>query len=252
MKTIKLLGVAFLAVLAIKAIALTTTASAVLLAEFLPTPSTVKPVTFTIKGGPGELVPLGAALGAVTNIKCKEHTGSGELTTPKLGKGEIKYKGCEISILGAKCEDLTKTGVITAKGTFHIQSGLLEKVEGGKLIPTLVPALVLLPEAVHFECGTLLFQILQSSEDPSCVAGELLEPNKLLSTVKVDFKEEKETKGDQDIVKVFNDEDKEYPCKLFFSTNEEKLQDAAIVSEKELEITGFKQGGVAITALIDF
>ncbi len=247
MKPVKLLGLAFLAILAINAIALTTTASAVLLAEFLPTPSATSPVTFTIKGGPGELVPLGTELGNGNNIKCKEHTGSGELTSPKLGKGEIKYKGCEITALGAKCEDLTGGSVITAKGALHIQSGFLEKVEGGKLVPTLVPALTLLPEALHFTCGILLFQILSS-----CVAGELLEPNTLLKTVKVDFKEEKETKGDQDIIKVFDSEDKEYECKLLFSQSEGKTQDSAIVSEKELEITGFTQGKAAITALIDF
>ncbi len=252
MKTIKPLGMAFLAILAINTVALTTTASAVLLAEFLPTPSATSPVTFTIKGGPSELVPLLSKLGEATNIKCKEHTGSGELTSPKLGKGEIKYKGCEVTALGAKCEDLTGGGAITAKGTLHIQSGLLEKVEGGKLIPTLVPALVFLPEEVHYTCGIVLFQILQSSENPSCVAGELLEPNTLLKTVKVDFKEEKETKGDQDIIKVFNSEDKEYECKLFFSQSEGKTQDEALASEKELEITGFTQGKAAITALIDF
>ncbi len=254
MKTIKPLGMAFLAILAINTVALTTTASAVLLAEFLPTPSATSPVTFTLSGGKSEPVPLGNELGNKENIKCEKHKGSGELTSPKLGKGEIIYEGCELAATASKCETLEskKPGVITAKGALHIQSGLLEKVEGGKLVPTLVPALVLLPEALHFTCGIFLFQILQSSEAPSCVAGELLEPNVLLKTVKVDFKEEKETKGDQDIVKVFNSEDKEYECKLFFSLNEGKTQDEALVSEKELEITGFTQGKAAITALIDF
>jgi hypothetical protein len=240
----KLLGLAFLAILASNAIALTATASAVevLLTQFLPEPTAEKHVTFTDKGGKGELVPLGEKLGGKGTIQSEKFTSTGELTTPKLGKGEIKFENAKNALLGT-CEDLGKKlpkGII-AKGPFHIQTGILE----GKQ----VPVLVILPEALHFTCGVVLFLILQSKEDPSCVAGEILEPNTLLKVVKVQFKEEL---GDQDIVKVFNDEDKEYECKLFFNMSEGSLLDAAIETEKEIELEGFIRGGLAVTALIDF
>jgi hypothetical protein len=240
----KLLGLAFLAILASNAIALTATASAVevLLTQFLPEPTKEKPVTFTAKGGPMEPVPLGEKLKGNGTIQCEKLTSKGELTTPKLGKGEIKFENCKNALLGT-CEDLSKLlpkGLVL-KGPFHIQTGLLE----GKQ----VPVLVILPEAVHFTCGVVLFLFLQSKEDSSCIAGEILEPNTLLKVVKVHFKEEL---GDQDIVKVFNDEDKEYECKLYLNMSEGSLLVAAIETEKAIELEGFKQGGKATTALIDF
>jgi hypothetical protein len=246
----KILGLAFLAILAINTIALSATASAVevLLTQFLPEPSAAKPVTFTGISGLLELVPLGEKLKGPETIGCTKSKSTGELTTPKLGKGTITFEGCKLG--GAtSCEDLTNKikETITTKGTFHIQTAEEKLVK-----PEQVPAFVVLPEALHFTCGIVLFLILQSKEDPSCVAGRILEPNKLLKELKVLFIEDPEAAGDQNIIKVFNDEDKEYTCKLFYNLNEGKLLDLAIHFEKEMVLTGFKQGGKEITALIDF
>ena len=248
MKTVKLLGLAFLAMLVINAIAITAPASAVLLSEILPEPTAPAPLTFTDKGGSSELIPLGGKLESPENIKCKKVTSKGEFTTSKLGTGEIKFEECENAPVKAKCEDLTtkKSGTIVITGTFHIQTGILNKKE--------VPALVILPEATHFLCGALvLFLILQSAEDPSCIAGEILEPNVLLKVVKVDFKEDGVTAGDQDIKTAFNDADKEYKCQLFFNLNEGALTDGAILFNKnEVELEKFKQKEKEITVLVMF
>jgi hypothetical protein len=240
----KLLGLAFLAILAINAIALTATASAVLLTTFLPVPTAEKPVTFSIKGGPGELVPLGEELKGAGTVRCTSVGGSGTLNSASLGTGDLNFKGCKQGI--APCEDLTDKvkEEILAKGEVHILTGLLEKKE--------VPALVVLPGAVHFTCGIVLFLILQSKEDPSCVAGEILETGKLLSKLKVHFKEEAGTKGDQDILEIWDPKDEKLsPCKLFFNISEGKLLDAAISIDEAVTLEKFKQG-VEVTVLIDF
>jgi hypothetical protein len=244
----KLLGLAFLAILAINAIALTATASAVevLLTQFLPEPTAEKPVTFTDSSGLAELVPLGEKLNGPNTVHCETSKSTGKLTSPKLGTGTIEFEKCKLVGIKASCEDLSKKlkeGIIS-KGEFHIQTGLEAGVQ--------VPALVVLPEALHFVCGVVLFLILQSKEDPSCVAGRILEPNKLLTELKVLFIEDPKNLGDQAISKVFDDKDVEYTCKLYFNISEGSLLDGAIHSEKEVVLTGFKQGGVAITALIDF
>jgi hypothetical protein len=245
----KLLGLAFLAILIINAIALTATASAVevLLTQFLPEPSAVKPVTFNNLSGLIELVPLKEKLGGAGTIHCEKSKSKGELTTPKLGKVEIEFENCKGA--GAACEDLGKKlpkGIIT-KGPLHIQTAEEKLVK-----PEQVPAFVVLPEALHFTCGVTLFLILQSKEDPSCVAGRILEPNTLLKELKVLIIEDPEALGDPNIIKVFNDEDKEYKCTLFFNVSEGPLSDGAIHSEEQIKLKEFKQGGKEVTALIDF
>jgi hypothetical protein len=245
----KILRLAILASLAINAIALTATASAVevLLTQFLPEPSAAKPVTFTDSGGLAEFVPLKEKLGGANTLHCEKSTSKGELTTPKLGKDEIKVENCKG--FGAVCEDLSKAlpkGIVF-KGTFHLQTAEEKLVK-----PEQVPAFVVLPEALHFTCGIVLFLILQSKEDPSCVAGRILEPNTLLKELKVLLIEDPEALGDQNIIKVFNDEDKEYKCTLFFNISEGSLSDLAIHSEEEIKLKEFKQGGKETTALIDF
>ena len=112
---------------------------------------------------------------------------------------------------------------------------------------------MILPNALHFLCGALfLFLILQSTEDPSCVAGEILESGKLLEKIKVAFLEDGVTPGDQAVKQVFTDEDKEYTCQLFFNLNEGSLLDGAILQKEEVTLEGFKKGEVSTTALIDF
>jgi hypothetical protein len=244
MRIAKILGLAFLAILAINAIALTATASAVLLTTFLPVPTAEKPVTFIIKGGSGELVPLGEELKGKSALNCSALSGSGELNSATLGNGGLNFNGCKFS--GGQCEDLTDKvkEQVLVKGEFHIFTGLLEKKE--------VPVLVVLPNNTHFTCGIVLFLFLQSKEDPSCVAGEILEPNKLLSKLKVDIKEEKGTKGDQDILEIWDPKDEKLsPCKLFFNISEGKLLDGAIVENEEVTLEKFKQG-IETTVLIDF
>jgi hypothetical protein len=249
----KLLGLAFLAILLLNAIALTATASAVevLLTQFLLEPTKENPVTFTNSSTQIELVPLGEKLKGEGTIQCEKSKSTGELTTPKLGKGIITFEGCKLGVLAGvnKCESLDKpgTGIIISKGTFHIQTA-----EEGLKVPVLVPAFVVLPDALHFTCGIVLFLILQSKEDPSCVAGRILEPNTLLKELKVLVLEDPEASGDPNILKVYDDKDVEYKCLLFFNTSEGKLTDAAINAKEEVKLTGFKQAGKEFTVLIDF
>jgi hypothetical protein len=249
----KILGLAFLAILAINAIALTATASAVevLLTNFLPEPTKEKPVTFTNSSNKIELVPLGEVLEGAKTVQCKKSKSTGELTTSKLGKGTITFEECKLGIVAGenKCEDLTekKPGIIVSKGAFHIQTA-----EEGLKTPVKVPALVVLPDALHFTCGIVSFLILQSPEDPSCVAGRILEENKLLKELKVLFIEDPEAAGDPNILKVYDDNDKEYKCLLFFNLSEGKLLTAAINAKEEVKLTGCKQGGNECTMLIDF
>lgn len=242
MRLARITALAFLAFLAVNAVALPGGASAALLPDFLPEPTAAEPITFTNKGGKTELIKLGEELGSEKVVKCEKSTSKDELTTPKLGKGEIKFERC--SFLKGICESLDKTlkeGIVV-KGKLHIQSGFEKEVE--------VPAFVFLPENTHFTCGASLFLILQSSEDLSCFAGKILEPNTLAKVVKVQFKEKV---GDPEIVKLWNDEDTAlYECKVFFNIDEGALLVGAIGMENELELEGFKKLAMVVTALIDF
>jgi hypothetical protein len=246
MKTKKILGIVFLAILAINAVVLTATSSAAItkLTSLLPEGTAKVPITFTDKGGAGTLI----ALGEKEGVECKENTSSGSITSLTLGTGEIKFKGCKLpaGLGGAACEDLT-TKVkeqITVKGALHFLTGLLAKKE--------VPAFVVLPEPLHFECSTLLFLILAKS----CSAGEILTPNVLTKTVKVQFIQAKETKGDPDVNPVgeANEKHTEFGCFVKFNLNESKtiLEGAIEQIKNEEELTGFKQGPNAVEALVMF
>jgi hypothetical protein len=237
-------GLALFAILALNAIAFTTTASAVevvLLTELLPVPAIEKPVTFTDKGGTTVITALGAATPEIT---CEKNTSAGNFTTPKLGKDEIKFEKCKSTTF--PCEDLGKTlkeGIVT-KGTVHVQTALLTGTQ--------VAAFVFLPEALHFTCGLLLFLILQIPEDPSCFAGQILQPNTLTKTIKVHLIQNPTSAGDQDITEVYNDKDEKYSCKLLFNGNEGKAVDAAIEQIGNEELEGFKLNGAPVEALIMF
>jgi hypothetical protein len=237
MRRIRITGLAFAAVLAVGALSAMTMAGTAAAAnpEILPVPSAEKPIEFLDDGGAGELLTLGKK-----TVKCEKNKSKGSATSPKLGKFEIHFEGCTSS--GVKCTGLgeEKPGDILIKAaSFHFWYGLLSKEKQPAFV-------ILLEETVHFTCGGL---VLVEVLNKGCVAGLVLETNKLVKSFKVDFLEEAGNAGDPDFLEVLNEEGKEISCKLLVRTNDAGEEDDGAILGTDTVDT-FKQGGVAIEVLL--
>jgi hypothetical protein len=227
MRRSKLLGLAFMVVLALTSIA-ATAASAEELPTILPLGSKAEAVTSTNTSG--ESV-FGTGL---LSVKSPESSGEASETEAQNGTYHVDFKGTEL--LGTKCqslEDTTKPGIVLSLGSTHLR----DAKEGTKLI-TVVAFLV---ENTHFSCGETLILTL------GCVAGKLLpETGKLVSETKVDL----ETEGkDNKIIKISNATlTAEENCQLLASINGAGFA----LSEQKQTVTnkGFKKGTKATEVLI--
>ena len=173
MRRIQLAITTLLGLLALAAIAGTTTATAFETTKILPTPTATEPLsaTITILRPGGALVALGGE-----KISCRSGLGSVNFTTENLGTGAIEYKECTtiVSSLEVKCwgeADRVESGIILVTGTVHYWLAL-EMLTS--TTTTLVGAFVILQAPFHFKCGIegiatelILVRGCQASRDDS-------------------------------------------------------------------------------------
>jgi hypothetical protein len=237
MKRIGITTTAALAILALTAASIASTATAL---EILPTPTATSPLSFTDKAGPG--TPFGTLTNLLNSpIECKKDTSKGSFTTATLGTIELRFEEC--GQLGQKCTGLKdEAGKITFKGTVHFADGLLS----GKQVAAFA---FLTTEVTHFTCGIVLFEVLAGG----CQAGLVLENslNKLVEKVFVAFLLKEKINGDTDIP--FINLPTESACELKLRVSEGEKEDMSAFKQEgtgEQEIEGFKQNGVAVTVLL--
>lgn len=241
MKLRKLILLA-LTVVTVAALGEVATASAEVL-RLLPEPSEKSPVSFTAETKEKKALTLSAEGKTIT---CTNISGStGEFTSPKAGLIIIEFKGCTSS--GASCKGLAETetaGNIKFHGELALRRGRLVNAKKETVLHPGVLVVKLLH--VHFSClgGIVLGLVL------GCVAG-LLTPTNALTKVLTNILQESELKnGDQDIIEVEKETEKgEFEnCELKTAINEGK--EALSLQVSTVEATGFKQGGVAVEALL--
>jgi len=219
MQRIRLVGMAFVLVLALSAIA-SSTASAVL-PEFSPaknniTESVGGKATFEQKEG-------------IAAVTCTSSKGSGAITSAKLGTFDELYLGCTAPLAG-KCTGLGDTvkGSILVLGEFHVR--YITK-------PTDVAIIFLLNPEVHFECEKLIELVSVRG----CVVSLVTPLNTKAKETKVKLKG---SKGVQDVTEVLNEANTaNEKCILESEINAPKTfkqssqtQEDVITTEKEGEI----------------
>jgi hypothetical protein len=220
MKQIKLLGLAFMAVVAFTSIA-AAVASAATIPNVLPLGTAEKPVTATTAAGSST---FGNGL---LELVSPSGTGSQSGNSAKLGSFTTTFKTVESKLVGTKCTGLSNTAgsdEITVNGTFHIRD-----YKSGTELKT---ASILLLAPVHFECASILVIV------SGCVAGALTPENKLTKTLTLTLAK---TGKDNNIVTVLNEENTANElCQLLSKTGSE----ATVLSAQTgtITINGFKQG----------
>jgi hypothetical protein len=170
MKRSKLLGMAFMVILALSSIT-AATASAETLPNVLPLGTVAEPITFTSSS-------TGAAFGSAGLTEVTSETSSGESTSEgtegNAGTFHETYKGVKNGLLGTCTGTGDSSGIVLVLGKYEDKDADL----AGKLI---VAVLFLLSSAspVQFLCGTTPITVA------GCVAGELtpLNTTALLLTV---------------------------------------------------------------------
>jgi len=222
MKHLKILGLAFIAMLSLTAILAATANAAATLPSLLPA------------AGPGE-----HHLASFTSIKSSfnggfelissaKDEGTLEGTSLKLGLVDVLFLETK-DALGTACTGLNDTveGSVLALGTYH-----LKDYNAG---PTLRVALVVLLTPVHFTCGGAISVVVSG-----CVAGALTPENVKTKTLTGTLLKKGE---DNEIITVLNEENttKEL-CQLLSVTNAEKTK---LSSEETTEtITNFTGTGI--------
>ena len=148
MQKLKVLGLALMAMFAI-GIAVSATASAAEVPEFLCLGTCSFPITFTGKIATGKL------LTAIGSVECTEAgTTEGEITSAKKGTAKsIDFKGCLLAANKEKCNTTTDAaGVILLNSVaFHLVAY--------KLSAKLLAGILFLPAEVLFECGAVKIKV---------------------------------------------------------------------------------------------
>jgi len=224
MKHLKILGLAFFAMLSLTGILAATANAAATLPSLLP------------KAGPGGEHILASFTskvstfgGGLETIESEKDEGTLEGTSLKLGLVDVLFLESK-DALGTKCTGLNDTvvGSILALGTYHLKDYVANN--------TLLTALVVLLTPVHFECGSTISVVVSG-----CVAGALTPENvktkTLTGTLAVSGK-------DNTIITVLNEENTATElCQLLARKNAEATE---LSNEKTSEtITNFT--GTAVT-----
>ncbi len=214
---------ALMAVAAMSAIA-AAPASAAVKPQFLPEATAKVPIEFTAKHGITHFEEKNGF-----QINCEKGTGTGKVTGLKLGEFSTTFMACltegKTSCLGTG----EKEQQITLKGAFHVWYVLLTKV--------LQTGLVFLPAEAKIECGKTIVRLR------GCMAGLVKPLNKKTKELMTEFKQ---TKGVNDIIEAFNEEEKFIPCKLETSRNLEEPTFEQAGVETVLTMTAFKKEGKEI------
>jgi hypothetical protein len=221
-----------MAVFALGAIA-SATASAEELPNFLPLGTGANPVTFTDSSGAGKLESVSKKV-----IECKKDKSLGAVNAPKLGTFDVLFEECKDAGSGAPCTSLDSTisGNILTSGTFHIRYELP--------IANKRPVIIFLINHVHSTCE--IFGVKDLFLKLGCIAGKVSPTNTLTKVIEVLFKQ---TAGVNEIHEVDNEANTGMEnCKLEIRLGTEAYEGVAL--EAHGESLGFKQGGVAVEALI--
>ena len=206
MKRIRSLGIVFMAVFVLGAIA-AATASAAEVTKILPEPTKAKPLKVTSKGS-GTLLTVGGS-----QIMCTKIKGTGEFTTPNLGTFHAEFEGCKAKIIteSISCSGAgDKKEVILLLGTVHyVLALLMEGKPKEEKTPKLVAALAFLFEEFHFTCEALGVKDLIRVK--GCAAANVEPTEKLTNKTKDVFKEF--SSGESSILEILLEEaTKETPC----------------------------------------
>jgi len=228
MKRLKLLGLAIFAAFALSACAAATASAE---NSFLPEGTELVPVKFKVKSGAGKLTSPEA------EIKCLSDSGTGEITSKRLGKFEVEFILCEEPKLKVSCSSLEhkdSTLKILVMGEFHMRMGLTTQPLG------LITFLIL---HVHILCSLLLILVL------GCVVGSILPLNTLSATAEVLLKVKAGAeKNINEITTVDNEAETEMEtCKLTVEQGGVASQGG---EETHEELEKFEKGGVATNILI--
>jgi hypothetical protein len=180
-KQLKALGLAFLAIFALSAVA-TATASAEELPSLLPTP--VAGAKYTSKAAGNST--LESSVGS--KVVCTAATNEGEFTSATTGVVTVDFTGCKAEIGGGKSActspgDAKETILLVGAGTQFVDVLLANVLKLGLLV--LIPALLL-----QFTCGLIKVLVLGP------VIGEAESLTELQKTSKVTFTFT-QTKGEQ-------------------------------------------------------
>jgi hypothetical protein len=224
MKLVKLMGLAFMATLALTGIA-TATASAEEKPNILPEATAAEPLTGTILATAPST--FGSSPLELTSPKAE---GTFEGNSPKLGLIFLKFLEVESVLAATKCTGLHNTGEgeVTVLGTYHVR----DYKEGANLRTALIT--LLLP--VHFTCGTAVPVLVVVS---GCVAGALTPENVLTKVLSVLLKKNSSGK-DNEIITVLNEANtKEEACQLL--SKEGSGATKLSVEAAHLELLGFLQ-----------
>jgi hypothetical protein len=232
MKQLKVLGVAFIAILALTSIAATLAQAAATLPSLLPEATPASNITAVSKSGV-------STFGHAGILELESTSSAGTLTgnSLKLGSFQIAFKETTNIATGLPCTGLSSldgTGVVLVQGTYHIRDF--------KENSTLLVAATFLLLPVHFTCAGKLFIVL------GCVAGAVT-PESVLTKFLVINLAKNGTLSDNLIITVLNEANTaEEACQLSFGegTNTEKLG----FEVTKQEISKFEQGGKEITVLV--
>ena len=230
MKRVRLFGLVLVSVFALGA-AVAGVASAEV--SFLPLGSSSLTYSFTISGGASKYQTLSGK-----TIACTSSSGTGEVSSERLGTFKVEFAGCEEPTLKVKCADLSQTsdnGRIKMEGEFHLRMGLSGQPLG-------LIAFLINPD-VHLLCSILLFVLL------GCMVGEIdSELEKLISEVLILIKQ---AAGENTILSIDNDaETAMESCDLLGKQGTGTEETSAL--ELHWTLTNFKdvQTGASVTVLI--
>jgi hypothetical protein len=234
MKRFRLLGLAFLALLALCSV-VSATASAEEL-RMLPEGTSTNPLKFKDKSGAGKFEIKGGAAA----FECKKDTSTGAFTSKRLGTFDILFEECLAkSILGlllcTGLGDKEKSSSILALGEFHLRRLLNNE-------PKHIVVFFLLKE-VHLTCEGAVNVLIRVK---GCAAGLITPVGTLTKTAKVTFTQ---TGGVNTITEADNDaETGMEKCILLGSEGTGEFKQMGLEATEELE--GFEQGGKSVETLL--
>jgi len=191
--------------------------------QFLPEATAIVPIEFADKHGKTHL----EEKNELFQINCETGTSTGKVTSLKLGEFSTTFAECKTGGLNPCLGSGNKAEQITIKGTFHLWYVLLSKA--------LQTGLVFLLTETKIECGKTLVSLR------GCMAGLVKPLNKLTKELLTEFKQ---AKGVNNVVEVFNEEEKFIGCKLETSRNGAEFEQAGVETNDTMNT--FKKEGKAI------
>jgi hypothetical protein len=202
--------------------------------KILPEPTAAAPLTFVSTIGAHKWRTLGGK-----EITCAKGTGSGEFTTPNLGRYKFLLEGCK-GEFSTTCTGVgDKVGTILLEGTVHYVLALLSGL--------LVASLAILIQEFHYTCEVIGVKLLILQRGSFAALAEPVE--KLTKATKDVFVFDAANSGDPDITRILMEEAKEEISSVLLSSiNGAEFESAALEGSATNE--GFKKAGKAVEVLL--